>query len=97
MSAEAKIMAKLSESSNLLYTTHSLSFIPKDRNNILGVKKEQQRTNCVNFRSTREATELLRRDLGVKVSDFFNSSGLSIGVEGPTNKQYMGWFLKEHS
>ena len=93
MSAQGKIIDRLSKESSVLYTTHSLSFTPSDRNNIIGVKKEKYRTIVATFRNTYEATESLRRDLGLRLADFFNLSEFTIGVEGPTDKQYVEWFL----
>ena len=93
MSAQSKILDKLSQGSSVIYSTHALSFVPSNVRCIVGVKRELHQTRPVLYRTVSEATEALRRVLGLKFGDFFNLRELTIAVEGPTDKDYMEWFL----
>src|SRR6516225_3064805 len=59
MPAQSKILTKLSEEASVLYSTHSLSFIPASKNDILGIIKENNRTSSITYKSTYTATESL--------------------------------------
>jgi predicted ATP-dependent endonuclease of OLD family len=95
ISAQSKILSKLSEEASVLYTTHSLGFIPSHKNDILGIKKDENRTSCITYRTTFEATESLRKNFGVKLGHFFNLADYTVGVEGPRISDIWSGFCRD--
>jgi energy-coupling factor transporter ATP-binding protein EcfA2 len=94
MSAQAKILTKLSEDSTVIYATHALSFIPNDVKAIVGLEKNAKITRVILYKTARAAIELIRRALGSKLRDYFVLPEYAgVGVEGITDKQYFQWFL----
>ena len=97
MSAQLKILTKLSEEASVLYSTHSLSFIPGNKNDILGIKKDDNKTHSITYRSTYDATKSIAAESRSRLSHFFNLTEYTIGVEGPSDKKYLEWFLTKYS
>lgn len=87
----AKILDDLSTISTVIKTTHAINFVPPDINLIQGVSRlgKAQNTTLKSFSTHREATESIRKSLGVKFSDYFALSNFTLFVEGETDKAYI--------
>ncbi|UNM19270.1 ATP-binding protein [Pseudomonas sp. ArH3a] len=90
-SQASKILDGLSSISILVKTTHAINFVPSDINLVQGVARVGKTKNTVvkAFNTHREATEAIRKSLGVKFSDYFALSRYSLFVEGETDKTYI--------
>ncbi|AOE86742.1 ATP-dependent nuclease [Pseudomonas sp. TCU-HL1] len=87
----AKILDDLSAISTVVKTTHAINFVPSDINLVQGVGRSGKAQNTVvkTFTTHREATESIRKSLGVKFSDYFALAKFSLFVEGETDKAYI--------
>ncbi|AOE86754.1 ATP-dependent nuclease [Pseudomonas sp. TCU-HL1] len=87
----AKILDDLSAISTVIKTTHAINFVPSDINLVQGVGRSGKAQNTVvkTFTTHREATESIRKSLGVKFSDYFALAKFSLFVEGETDKAYI--------
>lgn len=87
----SKILDDLSTISTVVKTTHAINFVPSDINLVQGVARsgKMQNTTVKMFSTHREATESIRKSLGVKFSDYFALSKFSLFVEGETDKAYI--------
>ena len=83
------LLRKLSDSSQVVVTTHSLGFVPQDPEKILGIDTENGWTKTIKFKTYHEATRQIRSSLGVKFSDYYNFSEFNILVEGKTDRKYL--------
>lgn len=89
-----RILAELEKESLVIKTTHSLSFVPQDPERIKGVTiNNNNRTEISSYKTYAEATSSLRRNLGVRFSDFYNLSEYNVLVEGPSDREIINWFL----
>ncbi|MCO7255256.1 AAA family ATPase [Dickeya oryzae] len=89
-----QILENLKENAYIVVTTHSLSFVHQDTRKVIGVEKNDGKTNTIKYKTYPEATKKIRDSLGVRFSDFFNLDRYNIFVEGPTDKDYFLWFLE---
>lgn len=87
-------LTALRESSQLVWTTHSLKFVPADASLVVGTSLEGERTKIVTYNTFLEATRCIRDALGVRFSDFLNLSGYNIFVEGKTDIGYIRGVLE---
>lgn len=87
------MLDKLTGESLVVTTTHSLSFVPKDVNHIVGTELSERRTILRSYRTFGEATQEIRAALGVRFSDFYSLDLYNIFVEGPTDRELIGWVL----
>jgi hypothetical protein len=69
-----------------LITTHSLAFVPKSVENILGCEKSLGNTIVSKFQNFNDATYKIRKSIGVKFSDYYNLARYNIAVEGKTDR-----------
>ena len=90
-----KILDKLRQESLVAITTHSLSFVPKNPEQTAGITMDSGKTIITKFKTYRESTEAIRKSIGVKFSDFFNFGQYNILVEGPSDREYLEWFLQK--
>lgn len=83
----SKILEQLSSISNVIKTTHSLSFMPQSVHNVQGVTigPKGAGTRLRSYSTMQQATEDIRVSLGVKFSDYFGLTDLNIFVEGETD------------
>lgn len=81
-----KLISMISESSTVIVTTHSLSFVPKTVENILGCEASESGTSVSRFHNFNEATLRIRRSIGVKFSDYYNLAAVNVGVEGKSDR-----------
>ncbi|NML67548.1 ATP-binding protein [Hymenobacter sp. RP-2-7] len=89
-----RILSELEKESLVIKTTHSLSFVPQDPDRIKGVTiNSVGRTEVSSYRTYVEATSSLRRNLGVRFSDFYNLGQYNVMVEGPSDREIFNWFL----
>lgn len=89
-----RILAELEKESLVIKTTHSLSFVPQDPDKIKGVTLSANgRTEVSSYKTYVEATSSLRKNLGVRFSDFYNLSLYNVLVEGPSDREIFAWFL----
>jgi predicted ATP-dependent endonuclease of OLD family len=89
-----KILEKLREEALVLITSHSINFVPRNHLKVVGTELDNNRTIIKSYKSHQEATESLRKSLGVKFSDYFNLSRYNIFVEGPSDREYLNWIIK---
>ncbi|WP_018188910.1 ATP-dependent endonuclease [Microbacterium sp. 77mftsu3.1] len=89
------VLETLSSSSTVVTTTHSLAFVPTDHRLAQGVDLDavSRRTVVSDFRSHAEATQRIRRSLGVQFSDYYNLAEANVFVEGPSDKELIRWAL----
>lgn len=87
----SKILDGLSAISTLIKTTHAINFVPSNIGLVQGVARIGKSKNTVvrAFTTHREATESIRKSLGVKFSDYFSLSKYNLFVEGETDKTYI--------
>lgn len=88
-----KILENLNKVGYVVKTTHSLAFVSQDPSMVIGVDKDNGRTVSSKFKTYAEATAKIRTSLGIKFSDYFNLDKLNLFVEGPTDREYINWFL----
>ncbi|MDL9981200.1 ATP-dependent nuclease [Microbacterium sp. ASV49] len=91
------VLETLSNSSTVVATTHSLAFVPTDHSLVQGVDLDPatRRTVVSDFRSHAEATQRIRRSLGVQFSDYYNLAECNVFLEGPSDKELMLWALSQ--
>lgn len=105
-----KVINELSKESNVLITTHALSFINKNPELIVGTVKEISnkttgkgrkavvekisKTVVTRFKRHQDATKDIRSSLGVKFSDYFAFNKYNVLVEGVYDARYIKWFLE---
>ncbi|CAI1132734.1 Predicted ATPase [Serratia liquefaciens] len=103
------ILSDLSEKSNVIITTHALSFISNDPDLIVGTSKEmdtkvtgkgkratkEKRAKTVigKFKRHQDATKDIRNSLGIKFSDYFAFNSYNVLVEGMYDAKYINWYL----
>lgn len=95
-----KILEKLRLKSLVAITTHSLSFVPQSPDQTAGITMDSGKTLITKFKTYRDSTEAIRKSIGVKFSDFFNFGQHNVLLEGPSDREYIEWFLsitKDHS
>ncbi|AZC63168.1 ATP-dependent nuclease [Pseudomonas chlororaphis] len=87
----SKILDQLSSISNVIKTTHSLSFMPQSVSNVQGVTTGPKGigTRLHVYETMQQATEDIRVSLGVKFSDYFGLTDLNVFVEGETDVLYL--------
>lgn len=83
-----QIIGELRGVSQVFSTTHSISFVPQDPNEVIGISLENGKTKTSTFKTYYEATERIRTSLGVEFSDFFNLNRYNVFLEGPTDRKY---------
>ncbi|MCR5889381.1 ATP-binding protein [Hymenobacter sp. J193] len=89
-----KLLNELEKESLVVKTTHSLSFVPQDPNKTKGViVNSDKRTEVSSFKTYADATNALRRSLGVRFSDFYNLDVYNVFVEGPSDREVFKWLL----
>ncbi|MDC7704818.1 ATP-dependent nuclease [Vogesella indigofera] len=89
-----RLLNKLQEASTVVMTTHSLGFVPQDNKKTRGVVLDGVHSKVVSFRNYRESTDAIRRSIGVRFSDFYNTGLYNILVEGPGDKEYFEWVIR---
>jgi hypothetical protein len=89
------VLETLSNSSTVVTTTHSLAFVPTDHKLVQGVDLDPAtRTTVVSdFSSHSEATQRIRKSLGVQFSDYYNLSETNVFLEGPSDLDLIRWAL----
>lgn len=81
-----RLLSELSRQSTVIVTTHSLAFVPTDVERVVGCEVESGRTVLRSFDNYAEATDRIRRSLGVRFSDYFNLDVNNIAVEGKSDR-----------
>ncbi|EMF7562719.1 AAA family ATPase [Serratia marcescens] len=90
-----KIFDNLKDHAYVILTTHSLSFVNQDTRKVIGIEKNSEgHTTNNKFKTFLEATQKIRDSLGVRFSDFFSLDNYNLFLEGPTDKEYISWFLE---
>ena len=84
-----QLIGKLTETSQVILTTHSLGFVPAEPSRVLGLELDKGWTKGKRFDTYNEATSHIRNSLGVRFSDFYNLSSMNIFVEGKTDRGYL--------
>lgn len=87
------LLRTLSDDSQVIITTHSLGFVPQDPAQVLGVDLDLGWTKASTFKTYHEATNKIRKSLGVKFSDYYNFSEYNILVEGQTDRKYLNFII----
>lgn len=87
----SRILDDLSEISTLVKTTHAINFVPSNIRLVQGVRRMQgsKSTSIIQYASHRDATESIRKSLGVKFADYFALSKYNLFVEGETDRIYI--------
>ncbi len=80
------LISNLAAHSTVIITTHSLAFVPKNVENILGCEKNSGNTVVSKFQNFNDATYKIRKSIGVKFSDYYNLAPYNIAVEGKTDR-----------
>ncbi|MCF1482836.1 AAA family ATPase [Agrobacterium vitis] len=94
-----RLINELRGRSQVVCTTHSLAFVPQDPLRILGIIRENGWTKAQPFKTYTEATDRIRKSLGVKFGDYYNMNHFNILVEGEIDREYLNYFsekIKEH-
>lgn len=94
------ILKRLSKGASVFWTTHSMSFVNKNVDEIVGTKLDGYRTKKITFSSYKDAVAGIQKSLGVQFSDFYSLSKYNIFVEGKTDKETLGYileFIKNHT
>jgi predicted ATP-dependent endonuclease of OLD family len=82
-----RIIQNLSSVSDVFTTTHSIGFIPNDHEKVLQTSYNKEIGTTFNkFKGYAEATQSIRKALGIKFSDYYNLSEFNLFVEGKTDK-----------
>lgn len=89
-----QLISMLALRSTVIITTHSLAFVPKSVENILGCEKSSGNTSISKFANFNDATYRIRKSIGVKFSDYYNLSNINIAVEGKTDRSIFEAVLK---
>ena len=91
----AKILDSLALEALVVKTTHAINFVPSDINKVQGVTRGKfGNTTTKQYSTHREATEEIRKSLGVNFSDYLGLSQLNIFVEGETDRLYIEHILE---
>lgn len=89
------LLARLADDSRTVLSTHALSFVPDEVERVVGVDLDQAgHTEVRRFSTAVEAGDRLRRALGVRFSDYYSLSELNVAVEGPSDREFIAWYLK---
>lgn len=80
------LISTLSDRSTVMLTTHSLAFVPKTVENIIGCEKISGNTTLNKFSNFNEATYRIKKSIGVRFSDYFNLANVNIAVEGKSDR-----------
>lgn len=92
------LLNQLKKQSQVIYTTHSLGFVPQDPKLVIGTSlDEEQDTIITSFKTYPDATQTLRHSLGIAFSDFFNMGKFNVMVEGKSDREYFKWVLQRIS
>ncbi|MEJ2017020.1 MAG: AAA family ATPase [Maritimibacter sp.] len=83
------LIHQLAEDSQVIITTHSLGFIPSEPKHVVGLERGTGWTSATTFSTYAEATDHIRRSLGVRFSDFYNFTQQNLLVEGRTDRDYL--------
>lgn len=89
------ILSNLQKITQVVKTTHSLSFVPNSNKGVLGTELQDGQTKMLTYNTFQEATQSIRDSIGVKFSDFLNLAEYNLFVEGITDKQYIDKVLEE--
>jgi len=94
----SKILDQLSSISNVIKTTHSLSFMPQSVADVQGVTTGPRGfgTRLHTYETMQQATEDIRVSLGVKFSDYFGLTDLNVFVEGETDIKYLSMMASHY-
>ncbi|WP_338332698.1 AAA family ATPase [Acetobacter sp. LMG 32666] len=87
-----RMIDELRDCSQVICTTHSLGFVPQDPRRTLGIERLEGWTKAHVFKTYYEATNKIRKSLGVKFSDFYNLNHFNVIVEGETDREYLEFF-----
>lgn len=87
-----RLITDLRSASQVVCTTHSLGFVPQNPTQVLGVMRVDGWTKTQSFKTYHEATDRIRRSLGVRFSDFYNLNHFNVLVEGETDREYLSLF-----
>lgn len=87
----SKVLRRLGEASTLVKTTHSLSFLPSNPKNVVGIAYdlESKSSSIIGYKTIHDATSDIRGALGIKFADYFSLSEVNIFVEGETDVDYL--------
>lgn len=89
-----KLISALEKIALVIRTTHSLSFVPADGERVVGTSIEKGSGTIVEtFNTYKDATNSIRKSLGVQLSDFYNFAKYNVLVEGQGDKDYFKWLL----
>jgi predicted ATP-dependent endonuclease of OLD family len=91
------LISKLRQKSQVVATTHSLSFVPQDPKAVVGVELDKGWTVSRSFKTFHEASDRIRRSLGVRFSDFYNLNLFNLFVEGETDREALQSILAKIS
>lgn len=87
-----RLIDNLRAKSHVICTTHSLGFVPQDPAQVVGVVRDNGWTKVSRFKTYHEATDRIRKSLGVRFSDFYNMNHFNVLVEGETDREYLSFF-----
>lgn len=87
------ILKKLSKTASVFWTTHSMSFVNKNVDEIVGTESDGYRTKKIIFSSYKDAVSGIQKSLGVQFSDFYSLSKYNIFVEGKTDKDTLRYIV----
>ncbi|KAB7690714.1 ATP-dependent nuclease [Plesiomonas shigelloides] len=88
-----KMLTQISSEALVLTTTHSLGFVPQNPKQTIGTTLENNETKIIKYDSYIQATNDIRKALGVRFSDFYNLGTSNIFVEGKSDREVFKWFL----
>jgi len=88
------LISTLSDRSTVMLTTHSLAFVPKTVENVIGCEKISGNTTLTRFANFNEATYRIKKSIGVRFSDYFNLAGVNVAVEGKSDRSIFESVLK---
>ncbi len=90
-----RLLRRLGSSSNLVMTSHSMSFVPHEPRCVIGTSLDTEGgTVLTTFKSHEKATAALRKGLGLKFADYFSLGTITVLTEGQTDSEYLRWFLR---
>lgn len=89
------MLNEIAKESLLVSTTHSLGFVDKNPNKILGTEVVNAETKTKTYNNYLDATNSIRKSLGVKFSDFYNLGLINIFVEGKSDREIFNWALEK--
>lgn len=97
MGSVRSMLDRLSANSTVVVSTHSLSFVPADPSQILGTVQNSQGSEVRTYSTYTEATADIRRNLGVRFSDYYNLTEYNVAVEGKSDRAMIEWALGKSS